>query len=368
MIHTEERKSLDTELSNALESFSPSDYLDSEGIEYRNTTGTRGEQLNVKCCPKCGGSKWKVYLSAESGLGNCFHGDCEAKFNKYSFIKAHTGLEGGELKDYIKNFAKQFDWLPKVKKVETVKKAVELVIPDSFEIPFEGRHLNYLENRGVSAGLAKYFNLRYCKSGVFYYFAPDGGVALQSYDKRVIIPIYDIDGNLVSFQGRDVTGEADKKYLFPPGFAATGAHLYNAHRVKNGTKRVLVGEGAFDVIAQKIALISNPDLREVEAIGTFGKHLSAGETNSQLQKFVVLRERGVEEVTIMWDGEPQALSDALNAGQLLIGLGFQVRIALLPLGKDPNEVDKSIVIKAYIDALPLNKLTALKLKLNNPYK
>lgn len=356
------------ELRESMDSFSMADFLDSEGIEYRNTTGTRGEQLNVKCCPVCGGSKWKVYLNADSGLGNCFHGDCEAKFNKFSFIKAQSGLQGKDLIEFIKNLSTDFGWMPKTKKAEAVKREVKLEIPTSFEIPYLGNNLAYLEKRGVSAEMAKYFGLRFCDKGAFYYFLPDGKVGTQVYDRRVIIPIHDMDGNLVSFQGRDISGEAEKKYLFPPGFSATGAYLYNAHHVKQGAKRVLIGEGAFDVIAQKIALMSDPLLADIEPIGTFGKHLSSGEENGQLQKFIALRNLGVEEATFMWDGEPQALIDAIKAGATVKSIGMNVRIALLPLGKDPNEVEKEVVIKSYIDAIPLTKASAMKLLMKNPYK
>lgn len=356
------------ELREALDAFSIADYLDSEGIEYRNTTGTRGEQLNVKCCPVCGGSKFKVYLNADSGLGNCFHGDCEAKFNKFSFIKAQSGLVGKELVEHIKGLSQEFGWMPKKKRVETVKREVKLEIPSSYEIPYLGNNLAYLENRGVSAEVAKYFGLRFCDKGDFYYYLPDGAVGRQVYDRRVIIPIHDMQGKLVSFQGRDISGTAEKKYLFPPGFSATGAYLYNAHNVMPGTKRVLVGEGAFDVIAQKIALMSDKTFADIEPVGTFGKHLSSGSDNSQIQKFMQLRDMGVEEVTLMWDGEVQALADGIKAGAMLKGIGLNTKIALLPKGKDPNEVPKEVVLNSYINAVSLTKTSALKLMMQNPYK
>jgi DNA primase len=343
-------------------------YLDREGIEYRRTHGTRGEQLNVQTCPACGGSKWKVYLNAETGLVNCFHGGCDKRtFNKYSFIAAHLGLAGRQVIDHIKQFAKESGWMPKRKATVAVnKKDTELLLPASFEIPHEGRNLKYLENRGVESDVAKYFHLRYCIEGYFRFPNPEGGWAFQDYSKRVIIPIFDLEGELVSFQGRDITGASEKKYLFPPGFAATGAHLYNGQNVVR-TKRVLMGEGAFDVIAQKIALDGDPTLRDVVPIGSFGKHLSVGHNDSQLQKFLALRERGVEEVTIMWDGEHQAFLDAIQAGLELLKIGMRVRIATLPLGKDPNEVPPEVVQRAFFGATSLTKLSAVKLRMNNPY-
>jgi DNA primase len=99
----------------------------------------------------------------------------------------------------------------------------------------------------------------------------------KHYNRRVLIPIYDLDGKLVSFQGRDITGTAEKKYLFPPGYArATGEHLYNGHNVIGRPSDVVVGEGAFDVIAIKVAFDADPTLRDVVPVGTFGKHLSHG--------------------------------------------------------------------------------------------
>lgn len=353
----------DHELDDAIETLTPDGYLDYEGITYRRTTGSRGEQLNLKDCPVCGGSEWKVYLNAESGLGNCFHGSCEAKFNKFTFIKAHSGLLGGALVAHIKQLAKELGWAPR--KVATAVPVQpikgELKLPASFPIPHEGKNLLYLEKRGVTPDIAQYFHLRYCLDGFFEYPSPGGRVIRQNYSRRVIIPIFDLDGKFVSFQGRDITGEAEKKYLFPPGYASTGAHLYNGQNVAVGTTRVLVGEGAFDVIAQKIALDGDMSLRDIVPIGTFGKHLSEGNDDSQLAKFLLLRERGVKEVTFMWDAEKQALEDAVKAGLLLRSMGFVVRIALLPPGKDPNEVPAAVVRKAYYEATALTKLSAVKL-------
>lgn len=355
------------ELIEALESIDIETYLDSEGIEYRPTHGTRGAQFNLQSCPKCGGSKWKVYLNQESGLGNCFHGSCEAKFNKYSFIEAHTGLQGRELIEYIKAFAKTVGWLPK--RVKPTSEAIkgELVIPESFAIPHMGRNLKYLMDRGITSEVAKYFRLRYCNAGYFRYPDPEGGWAFQDYSKRVIIPIHDLDDNLVSFQGRDITGESEKKYLFPPGFAATGAHLYNGHNAV-GIKRVLAGEGVFDVAASYIALQTDSSLVDVVPIGTFGKSLSAGNDNSQIQKFITLKKHGLQEVTFMWDGELLAMHAAVKSGMMLLQLGLKVKIALLPFEKDPNEVPPEVVVNAFKNATPLTKLSAAKLLLISDYE
>jgi DNA primase len=346
----------ENDLHEILDKLDMVSYLDREGVEYRETNGSSGDQLNVRTCPKCGGSKWKVFLNAESGLGNCFHGDCESKYNKYTFIEASIGLSGRSLIEYLKVVAHEQGWRPPRKKSEPVdKEAVELILPKSIPIPYKSKNLAYLENRNITSELASYFHLRYCIRGWFAHMV-NGEEKFINFNNRVLIPIFDMNGKLVSFQGRDITGSAERKYLFPSGFASTGAYLYNAHNVKD-TKRVLVGEGVFDVMAQKIALDEDEALRDVIPIGTFGKHLSA----SQLEEVRKLQAKGVEEVTFMWDAEKSAIEAAVASAEQVKGLGLRARIAILPKGKDPNEVPTNIVRQAYWEALPYTLINATRL-------
>lgn len=334
-------------------------YLDREGINYREAHGSSGAQLNLQTCPCCGGDKWKVFLNVESGLGNCFSGSCEMKFNKWKFIKAHTGLSGKNLMEHIQAVGIEIGWRPPRKSVVAVHTDIkDLKMPHSFPIPIRERNLAYLENRGISIDTAKYFHLRYCQKGLFKYRADDRDIYVP-FDNRIIIPIFDLDGEMVSFQGRDITGEAIKKYLFPNGFSSTGEHLYNGHNVHT-TKRVVAGEGVFDVMAQKIALDQDPDLRDVVPIGTFGKHLSV----NQIEKFAKLKDRGVEEVTFMWDGEKAATDAAVEAALKVKGLGLRTRIALLPAGRDPNEVAAEVVRQAYWCAKEVTMATATLIKMS----
>lgn len=350
----------DKSLSEIIEKIDVETYLDQEGITYKRTHGSSGEQFNLQICPCCGGDKWKVFLNTESGLGNCFSGDCGKKFNKWSFIQAHTSLDGKPLVEYIKALGSVMGWrAPRLKPTAVNLDVNELKIPPSFEIPIGGKNLMYLRNRNITGAIAKYFNLRYCEKGWFKYM--QGGVErFMKFDGRILIPIFDLNGELVSFQGRDITGTAEKKYLFPPGFAVTGKHLFNSHNVI-ASKRVVIGEGVFDVMAQKIALDEDEALRNVVPIGTFGKHLS----EDQILKFGELKARGVESVTFMWDSEVGAFDAAIEAGtELKSRYGFDVSIAQLPFGLDPNETSAEEVRRCFYSALTLNSINAIKLRLN----
>jgi DNA primase len=287
-----------TELSELLDSIDMASYLDREGIRWRPTSGTRGPQLNIKDCPICGHSGYKVYLNAATGVGNCFAGDHPHEqriYNKWTFIKAHlAGSSGAQVVEHIKTYAREQGWRPKVA-MPVVVRPESWELPGSYPLPHGGRNLPYLERRGITAEYAAYFSLRYAPAGAYYRYKVDGDWKFQDHGRRVIIPIFDLDGKLCTFQGRDVTGEQDPKYQFPPQLEASGAHLFNGHNVVPGTKRITVGEGAFDVAAIKVAFDQDPAFWPIVPIGTFGKHLSHGGENDQLTKFLELRRRGVEE-------------------------------------------------------------------------
>jgi len=356
------RRDASSELDEALSTLDMEAWMDREGVRYRVTRGARGKQLNVKECPCCGNSNYKVYINADTGLGNCFHGDCETKFNRWKFISSYLNVSHREAIDHIKQVAREQGWRPPKKVSAAVNLNVnELKLPNSLALPINGRNLKYLENRSITNDIAGYFNLRFCLRGTFDYRDDAGRPMRQDYSNRIIIPVFGLAGELVSFQGRDITGAADKKYLFPPGFASTGSHLYNGHNAV-GAESIVIGEGAFDVMATKIALDGEMALRDVVPVGSFGKHLSIGD-DGQLGKLMALREKGLKRVTFMWDAERQAIKDAVMAAKLLNGYGFITRIALLPKGRDPNEVAPSVVRAAYWRATVINNATAAKLLL-----
>ncbi|MFK3741004.1 DNA primase [Massilia sp. TN1-12] len=354
--------SRDEELQEAIDAIDIESWLDAEGVRYRHTRGARGAQLNVKECPCCGNSSYKVYLNAETGLGNCFHGDCETKFNKWKFISSHLGLAARDVIEHIKSYAREQGWRPPRKRAIAVSNRGELVLPESIPMPHGGRNLKYLDNRNINGDIAAYFELRYSHRGHFDYVNEEGHPMRQDYSSRIIIPIYDLEGELVSFQGRDITGDADKKYLFPPGFSSTGSHLYNCYNAI-GVEHVVVGEGVFDVAGIKVAFDQEVTLRDIVPIGSFGKHLSHGDADSQLTKLTLLKEKGLRIVTFMWDGERQAIRDAVKAAQMVASVGISARVALLPKGKDPNEASPEEVRNAFWKAAPINNASATKLLL-----
>ena len=199
--------------------------------------------------------------------------------------------------------------------IAKVAESVDGLPSNLIELGSKGGMSQYLINRGINMETADYFHLKYAPQGSYWQFKKaDGTLGYQDYSNRIIIPVYDLEGNLKTFQGRDVTGLSKKKYMFPPGVNASGAFLYNGHNV--------VG-------------------------------------NSQVGAFLRLKEKGLKVVTFMWDGEYRAHNAAIKATRELRSHGLMVRIANLPKDKDPNEVPAETVRKCFWEADSINRINEL---------
>lgn len=350
--------------------FDVESWLEDEGIAFKKSRGSSGMQINLQECPNpdCGDRRWRTYLNADTGLGKCFV--CNEGLNKPKLVMFTQGVGFGTALKIMREYNAKMGYRPKKKVEIAVEMNCEIRLPISVELPTpEGKNLDYLESRGFSGDIARYFHLRYCQNGWWMFKKEDGSQGSQDFSNRVIIPVFDLDGMLKTFQGRDIGGTSQAKYLFPKGLPGTGRYILNGHSVMKA-KRVVMGEGIFDVAAIKVAFDPDPTLRSVVPVGSFGKHLSYGDMNGddQLGRFVQMRRNGLEEVTIMWDGGKKELVSALNAAELLRKLGLRLRIAILPEGKDPNEIPPEAVRECFNQAETYSPALAVKWRLRSPYK
>lgn len=359
-------------LREMIESLDFEAWLDLEGIDYRVTTGKSGRELNIRQCPMCGGDSWKVYFNPNRRIGVCFHGSHpqDKQYNVFRFIQEHSGERGKALADYIEQVSMELGFMPKVRheiKSDVTLKA-EIRMPISLNIADEMETLpDYLLNRGLTKTLCKYFDLRWSEHGTHVYWdAEKQEGRTQDFSNRVMIPVYDLDGNLATFQGRDITGEARRKYLFPQTLPASGRYLYNGHNAI-GKETVIVGEGAFDVIGLKRALLTEPTLFPfIEPVGTFGMHLSGGveETaQDQIGAFLKLKAKGLKNIVLMWDSEPKTIGVTISSAQKLVRCGFNVRLAALGEDEDPGDAPPEKIIAAYYRAKKFDNRLAMMLKM-----
>ncbi|EPG3568954.1 DNA primase [Providencia rettgeri] len=362
---------INSEIREHLSEFDFEQFLDLEGITYRKTTGKGGLELNIRECPTCGNHDWKVYFNPKTKVGVCFAGSHpqDEQFNVFRFLQRHSGLSGRELSRYIETQLVEQGWRPKEPErvlESSVSLKQEVQLPPHYLLPLpDGRIPDYLHERSITPELVKYFDLRFIVNGTHVYYDFSGRVATQDFSMRILIPIYDLAGNLCTFQGRDVTGSADKKYLFPSTLPASGRFLYNGHNAM-GKSTVVLLEGVFDVFAVKRALFNEDSLRDyVEPIGTFGMHLSGDlsvEGQDQIGGFLALKETGLKNVILLWDSEKQAVRNTVKAAKKLRSIGLNVKIAAFENeNQDAGGSTDAEILKAYYTSKPFTDRLALEM-------
>lgn len=115
---------------------------------------------------------------------------------------------------------------------------------------------DYLRARGVDDDLG--------------YDAKIGACLRGRYGRRVVVPVYDVDGReLLGFSARAYCADAFVRYLYPEGMRR-GEILYNhAALFVETDEPALVVEGVFDALAlwpDAVACLGKPSFRQVEAL------------------------------------------------------------------------------------------------------
>ena len=358
--------------------FSLEDLLILEGMDYKLTMGAKGEQLNIKECPNCGKDGWKVYANADTGLGNCF--SCGKTFNIFKFAgfilqsRGGVGIDNKAIGQFLNDVRKKLGFRPKTRTALAPPKVVttsDIELPYSQGLPCRDGWVHpYLLARRIDGHYAAAFDLRYSQFGVWSYKDDSGETHQQSFAERIIVPVYDLDGKLVTFQGRDSSGTSDIRYKFAGGLPGTGRYLYNGHKAKAlKARRVVMGEGAFDVIGIQRALDQSVQFNDTVPIGSWGKHLSRSKDGAdQVGALSELKRHGLEEVICLYDGEPAAYVEAVKAAEIITGIGLKALVGVMPPGMDPGEADTSVNLHAIRSAEHYTRISGMRMKMRNPYK
>lgn len=335
------------------------------GYEYKICSGGNGVQVNIKTCPVCGNNNYKVYLNDETGLGNCFR--CSSTFNKFTFIQNAFDLSKSSVIKFVETNMNYICYRPKKTIVNVFNN--DWVLPSNIKIEKLEQIPQYLIDRGITLSMAKRFDLRVCEAGFYQYTDHFGKVKFVDFSKRIIIPIKDINGNLVTFQGRDYTGKSAKKYLFPNMLPGTGRYIYNSdYIIKNNIKKIILNEGVFDVFSTTKSVEGDTRYGDWGVAGTFGKHLSikkhGKDFNDQLADLFELQEKGVKEFVVMWDAERDAQLAAYQAALTLVSYGLPAKVSgKLPEGLDPAESSSYQILDAIESAKSPTTLGYARLKL-----
>lgn len=192
---------------------------------------------------------------------------------------------------------------------EIIEEFVLGYAPDSWD--FIGRQLRkYPAARLKEAGL-----VIEKKSGGYY----------DRFRRRILFPIFDINGRVAGFGGR-IIGEGQPKYLntdrtllFDKGRTLFG--LYQNKDAIRSQKRCLVVEGNFDLLALAAYGIRN-------VVAPLGTALTAQHVR-KLKGYA-------DEVVLLFDGDNAGLKAAMRAAPLFLAELIEARVAILPKDHDPD--------------------------------
>lgn len=183
---------------------------------------------------------------------------------------------------------------------------------------------HYLKKRGITEDDIFRYQIGFCDDG--------------PYAERIIIPSYDIKGNINFFVGRSFDSESRMKYKFP----MVSRDIIPFEMYINWDLPIILCEGGFDMIAIK---------RNV--IPLLGK-----EIGNNLKKKLILSK--VKSIYVVLDND--ALKTALEHCSDLLSYGKEVFLIIPEGGKDPSEMGFDKFTKLIQQAKPLNFSTILKLK------
>lgn len=326
----------------------------------RKTNAARGDWW--ACCPFHGEKSPSFHCEDKKGRYHCF--GCGVSGDHFKFL---TELDGMSFPEAVERIADMAGVPMPARDVEAEKREQKRAsLTDVMEMAttfFQQRLQSadgakaraYLRDRGLTPATQNAFRLGYApesKNALKEYLASKGVEKAQieacglvrygddipvSYDwfrDRIMFPIPDSRGKIIAFGGRALAPDALAKYMNSPDTELfhKGNVLYNfanARKVLQKGGAVIAVEGYMDVIALAQAGFET-------AVAPLGTAL----TENQLE----LLWRMSPEPVLCFDGDQAGLKAAWRAADMAlpsIQPGRSVRFALLPEGKDPDDLVKA---------------------------
>ena len=204
----------------------------------------------------------------------------------------------------------------------------------------------YMERRGFSANDAESFGLGYAPDswdgltralhakGVTDKELIDAGLVIQNergiYDRfrgRVIFPVKNQAGKITAFGGRAVTQETSAKYINSPE-----TEIY---RKRNSLYLLNIASGKIRETGYSILCEGYMDALRLHKSG-FGQAVASLGTSLTAEQAGLLK-RFADRCYICYDTDSAGKTAAVRGMYILAENGLDVRIVVLPEGKDPDE-------------------------------
>lgn len=322
-------------------------------------------------CPFHNEKTPSFFISTDRGSYYCF--GCGAKGDIFSFVEHFEGTDFlGALKILALRAGVVLDRRNVNENKDDTSRYYEIMEEATlfFESKFasEPETRSYLRNRGLSDATIQAFRVGYAPQtwrSVSDYLINKGykkedlevvGLIKKSesgfYDRfrgRILFPICDSSGRVIAFSGRifaahnasqTKTDIEEAKYLNSPD-----TPLFNKSNVLFGIDKAkqairtrgysIIVEGQMDLLLSHQALFTN-------TVAVSGTALADTISDNELKiNNLGLIRRLSENVIFAYDGDEAGIRAASRSATIALSLDMQVKIALLPEGKDPADIISS---------------------------
>ncbi len=296
------------------------------------------------CCPFHGETTPSFVVSPSKQIYHCF--GCGVGGDSIKFVMEYEKLSYPET---IEKLASMYNVQLEYDNNNQKKQDTKIIedVNKYYQKLFVGNNTakEYIHNRGISEFSVEKFEIGYApKSHETINFLKSNHYNLSEaielgvidtgqnglysrFIERITFPIYSINGKLVGFGGRTITGH-NAKYVNSPQTKIFNKSrlLYGYHVAKENIykkNRLIVCEGYLDVIMLHQAGFNT-------AVATLGTALTADH--------LPLLRRGEPKVILAYDGDKAGLAAAYKASVMLSQSEFEGGVVIFGDGKDPADM------------------------------
>ena len=327
-------------------------------------------------------------VSPAKGVYKCF--SCGEAGNAVNFIMKHDQMTYPEA---LKVLAKKYGIEVKERELTTEEKQLENERESMFlvnewaakyfqnilhnHVDGKAIGLQYFRNRGFRDDIIEKFQLGFCLPGKQEFanaalkagykaeflvktglcFERENGELADRFNGRVIFPWLNVSGKVIAFGGRLLdsrTKGISQKYVNSPGseIYQKDHALYGIYQAKKAIAKfdlVYMVEGYTDVVSMHQCGIEN-------VVANSGTALSVYQ--------IKLLRRFTSNIVLLYDGDEAGQHAALRGTDMLLSEGMNVKVLLLPDGKDPDELARNLTAEAFRKYIEENQTDFIVFKIN----
>src|SRR5687767_12363171 len=304
-------------------------------------------------CPFHGEKTPSFHVNRDKGFFHCF--GCGVGGDVFKFLELHEKIGFAEA---VKQLAQRFGLaLPELEQSEDqrasaaeretllkIHEAAAAWFREQLQTPAGARVRKQIADRDVSAATAEAMGLGWAprdglrqallKQGLSQghllraglIVQRDDGSAVDRFRNRLMIPICRDAGSVIAFGGRSVEPDQQPKYLNSPEtpIYSKGRTLYGLNLSK-----AAVRQGGFVVLVEGYF-----DFAQVYQAGFQGVVASCGTALTPQQAQQLRRFTG--KVVLSFDPDAAGQGATEKSCEMLVAEGFEVNVAILPPGEDPD--------------------------------